>query len=234
MTRQFQATAPCDCEASLSTAPSTSLSDIPDSHRAIEYEHRSYTGGLDFDRANQRIVRLHDGDGDLFVGEPSSTIDANWHRLLLHSAFHILYDDEVPPGLDVNRKTATDGHYHFEPEMHHTLHCLNEIRQELSTRVYPHSGYAREQERQRDQRTVHGPGWLQQHMEHCVDRLRQAVLCAGDLTPSVMRYWDVMDVELYQTAPRRCRRLGPIREWLEERERRDNQTWADEGFRGEW
>lgn len=54
--------------------------------------------------------------------------------------------------------------------MFHSLHCLDSLRRMTGNRTM--KSYERLQS-----------NYLQLHVDHCVEQLRQAILCHGDLTP---------------------------------------------------
>lgn len=198
--------------------------DLLDARRAIFYERQRYTGELVFDAEFKRVLRVPDSEVEYF-GEPSDEIEEAWETMLRYE-FPMLYADEVPDGLDeANRQE--DKHFHFEPDLFHNLHCLNEIRKEASKTLYPASVYYQKSEsEQKAFLERFGPGWS--HLEYCMDRIRQALICHGDLTPSIMHRYDGLTFELYHTDERLCRKWEPIREWVDERAERDNQTKIDQ------
>ena len=58
--------------------------------------------------------------------------------------------------------------------MFHSLHCLNSLRKAADNQV--------DMQYQRLQ-----ANFTQLHISHCVEQLRQAILCHGDLTPVTLR-----------------------------------------------
>ena len=202
------------------------LTDLPDARRAIVYERRRYTGELKFDEESKRVVRVLDSEIEYF-GEPSDEIENAWETMLRYE-FPMLYADEVPDDLDETNRLE-DKHFHFEPDLFHNLHCLNEIRKEVSKTLYPASTYYQKSEsEQKAFLERFGPGWSHNHLEHCMDRLRQALMCHGDLTPSIMHRYEGLTFELYHTDEPLCRKWESIREWVDERARRDNETKINE------
>ena len=59
------------------------------------------------------------------------------------------------------------------PDMLHSLHCLNALRKHLDIEYYAES-------------MTLPPEYRRMHVDHCVDHLRQALLCHGVLTPVTM------------------------------------------------
>lgn len=60
------------------------------------------------------------------------------------------------------------------PDVLHSLHCLNALRKHLDIEYYAKSMSL-------------PPEYRRMHIDHCVDHLRQALLCHGDLTPVTMK-----------------------------------------------
>ena len=60
------------------------------------------------------------------------------------------------------------------PDVLHSLHCLNAIRKHLNLDYYAKS-------------MALPPEYRQMHLDHCVDHLRQALLCCGDLTAVTLK-----------------------------------------------
>jgi hypothetical protein len=96
----------------------------------------------------------------------------------------------------------------------HSLHCLNEIRIEMSKSLYPDVPV--KQHGSIDLNALY-PGWNQVHMEHCMDRLRQSLMCHGDLAPSPMYSYDGFPFLLGQSGEHTCRKFEKIRSWMDNR-----------------
>lgn len=99
----------------------------------------------------------------------------------------------------------------FEPGLFHSLHCLNALRKLVSKQMY-NSTSGSEDEDSKD----FTPSKIA-HNEHCMDRIRQSLICAGDLTASPMYWWDGFGMALGRTGPQTCRKWQPIRDWMDER-----------------
>jgi hypothetical protein len=55
-------------------------------------------------------------------------------------------------------------------DMFHSLHCLNALRKAVDGRSDEQFDFL-------------GKDFMRMHMDHCIEQLRQAILCHGDLTP---------------------------------------------------
>jgi hypothetical protein len=98
-------------------------------------------------------------------------------------------------------------------DMQHSLHCLNAVRKHLDLDYYESS-------------MTLPMEYRRIHIDHCMDQLRQAVMCHGDLTPVTLKpVWvggeSGKHEKLYllgQTERMHtCRRWEDIREWVTER-----------------
>ncbi|KAK3627549.1 hypothetical protein LTR56_019133 [Elasticomyces elasticus] len=134
-----------------------------------------------------------DAKGRRFTGTPSEDIDAAWHDLIYgrYVAFtpaeikKLNSDTGVPELLPLQKSKYVDeatntslvpeAGYYGGPDMLHSLHCLNGIRKHLDMDYYKASMPELSEEYQR------------MHLNHCLEQLRQAVLCHGDMTPVTLR-----------------------------------------------
>lgn len=95
----------------------------------------------------------------------------------------------------------------FEPGLFHSLHCLNALRKVVSKQMYMNSTAEAED---------YPPSEIA-HNEHCMDRIRQSLMCAGDLTASPLYWWEGSNMALGRTGPQVCRKWQPIRDWMDGR-----------------
>jgi hypothetical protein len=102
--------------------------------------------------------------------------------------------------------------------MFHSLHCINAIRKELSSVFYNGTRYLSEHKHELPA-FVFGNNWQATHFDHCLDRLRQAVMCHGDMTPSPLYNFEGYPLVLGKSGSHTCRRFEPIRAWMDKRGR---------------
>ena len=69
------------------------------------------------------------------------------------------------------------------PDMLHSLHCLNALRKHIDVDHYGNHLKLPEQYRR-------------MHIDHCIDQLRQAITCHGDMTPVSLRKVDLGDHQI--------------------------------------
>lgn len=125
-------------------------------------------------------------------------------------------EEEASPFTPELTRMPTDNEYHFEPDMLHSLHCINAIRKELSKTFYNGTGYLEGHEHELPA-FVFGRRWQATHFDHCLDRLRQAVMCHGDLTPTPLYNFEGYPLSLGKSGRHTCRKWAPIREWMDRR-----------------
>ncbi|KAJ9485798.1 hypothetical protein VN97_g7570 [Penicillium thymicola] len=168
---------------------------------ALEVQKIRFSGNLIFDDNGTLIEQFWDHDSPKYTGEPSDELDARWKDL-----FRV-------DGVDLHGTEADTirGQTFEKPggwsivgvDVFHQLHCLNMLRQGL----------------RRDYYTEHDeePAYTI-HMNHCLDYLRQAVMCNVDMTPLPV-HWDekedrpLPDFEVEHT----CRNFWKVRDWTIER-----------------
>lgn len=139
---------------------------------------------------------------NIYEGPPTPESDAAWHALWGVGVYS-LTDDEYEHwgGATAQVMDKPDQHV-VVIEMFHQLHCVNMIRD----LVYS-GGNANPYDE---------PEWWKTgHIDHCIDYLRQIIMCHGDLTPMPLIY-DARGHPRY--APnfnfvRTCRNFDRIYEW---------------------
>lgn len=144
-----------------------------------------------------------------YIGEPRSAVDDAWHNLL-HAQYIALDPKEAKqiPASHIAPIWYDGEHEFFELSVFHNLHCLNEIRLALAGNSH---GYARD--------SLH-EGTA--HLDHCVDQIRQALMCHADLTPVPMLpiAGAPNNLALGNGEMHTCRDFDAIWAWVEERGRK--------------
>ncbi|GJN83102.1 hypothetical protein PLIIFM63780_006650 [Purpureocillium lilacinum] len=102
------------------------------------------------------------------------------------------------------------GAYFVVTHVRHSLHCVNYLRKVAYEKWYPTIRH--------ENKSSVPTFW--QHVDHCVETLRQTIQCQSDLTP-VPHVWSegkgmyIADTSLEHT----CRDYDAVMEWQDERER---------------
>jgi len=171
---------------------------------AIRLQNVNFTGTTKFAEDGTPYIDPQPSQNQ-YVGQPNEQIDHNWNQLTRNRYFRLTeeeaeaaWGDEYPEFWDAQEN---GGGYTVGLDVFHTLHCLDHIRQKFYPDYYP-------------QTSIHG----QKHHEHCINHLRQMVMCYADATPIPTRFFkgighNYVDGDRMHT----CRDFGAIRKWTSER-----------------
>ncbi|KAL6903859.1 hypothetical protein GGI43DRAFT_381569 [Trichoderma evansii] len=176
--------------------------DLEPLRSVIKVQKMRFKGTLVFDD-NGTLVSTHDRypEGVQYVGEPSKNIDRAWRALLEADGV----DLEGSEAETIRGKTIQkpSGHWLVGVDGFHQIHCLNMLRKGLRPDYY----------------TVRDPEPIYStHLNHCLDYLRQSIMCNIDLTPLPI-YWDerqnrpMADMEVEHT----CRDFQAVKNWVTQR-----------------
>ncbi|KAI3342238.1 hypothetical protein F4824DRAFT_195251 [Ustulina deusta] len=170
--------------------------DLEPLRSSIYLKKVKFTGGLKF-HENGTTYRAIQPGVPQYVGEPSDEMDRRWRSLIRGQAVD-LRGQEAESVADITYQKP-GGWYLTGPDSFHQLHCLDVIRKALRPDYYTPP----------NPEPVHT-----MHVEHCVDYLRQGVMCAADLTMipvqwSTKRDRILQDTEVVHT----CRDFEKIHEW---------------------
>ena len=192
-------------------------SEFPPLRDVITYSLQNYTGA--FVRSNV-TGKLSKTSGPVeYFGHPSPELDEVWHNFL-RNQFPILYDHEIDPHYMVVERDRLpfDKKFHFEPDVSHSLHCLSAVRKHVNFALYPDvQPTAEEIAMEQQNNELLADNWKIMHVEHCMDRIRQSLMCHADLTPSPVHVFPGLPVAITRTGQRTCRDWAPIRKWIDER-----------------
>lgn len=170
---------------------------------AIQYERRKFNAGyLPGEKSRYQL--------DCEDCHPTDAIDAAWESLysgIMWSAIPRAQAAQLR-NRTINIPSRPD-HYLIGLDVFHQLHCLDNIRKALWPDRYAASEHMGGQ----------GMSLLsRKHVDHCIDQLRQSVMCQSDLTPNWLQ-WD----ENHQThlgardMEHSCRSFERVQEWAKER-----------------
>ncbi|OJJ42006.1 hypothetical protein ASPZODRAFT_39420, partial [Penicilliopsis zonata CBS 506.65] len=113
------------------------------------------------------------GPPSAFMGPPTPEIDAEWYHLA--KIFNFGVDYPVLKALNRTQgaiKYPGTGVYQAGMEVFHQLHCLNYIRMYTYQDHYGNTDYDMIGET---------PEERQRHKDHCIENIRQRLMCAPDL-----------------------------------------------------
>ncbi|KAH8703586.1 hypothetical protein BGW36DRAFT_393878 [Talaromyces proteolyticus] len=146
--------------------------------------HQKRFGSPIRDLPNGTLYTVFDPSEPRYIGSPSAEIDDAWNTLL--QGRYILFSDDDVSWLDSDdglpklhslpaRGTAIPKTgYYGGPDMLHSLHCVNAIRQHLDFEYYKDHMWLPEE-------------YQRMHIDHCLEQLRQSTLCHGDMTPVTLK-----------------------------------------------
>ncbi|GLA33906.1 hypothetical protein AnigIFM63309_003929 [Aspergillus niger] len=141
---------------------------------AVSYEKVWYDGSL--------------GNRNRYIGEPRPELEAAWHELTKNN--NLRFTKSELQKLNKSALELADGSGYFGQVMvYHHLHCLLRFDKKfLREALYP-DAYE---------------GSTQEHLEHCVDDIRQALMCNPDISASTFFWEDGIrrpqpDFTLYKT-----------------------------------
>lgn len=175
----------------------------------IHIMQKRFTNDLRFNSTSQKLYNEPlDPNEVKYVGPPSGQIDAAWHDLL-HDQYVSLSPEEALQFPEQDRSLIFYDHaqhYYFELGVFHNLHCLNELRMMVDHEYY-------------DAKSPHPSGDIfsgREHVDHCIDQIRQALQCHADLTPVPMQVAG-SGIIIGNGEVHTCRDFDRIREWVSER-----------------
>ncbi|KAF2722586.1 hypothetical protein K431DRAFT_41535, partial [Polychaeton citri CBS 116435] len=185
-----------------STAPSRTL---------VEYEKVKFTGTARF-TDDGTAYRTRTPNETQYFGKPSRELDQAWDDLIGNRFFYIT-DKEAQAAFGPNfaQYHVTQYGINSELDVMHTLHCVNQVRQAVDSEYY---------------RIDMEDNFMRYHIDHCLDIIRQAIQCKGDLTIIPTRWFDGIHkgfIDSDQTHT--CRNFEKIREWTIRRHNSTPDAW---------
>ncbi|KAL2075217.1 hypothetical protein VTL71DRAFT_159 [Oculimacula yallundae] len=168
----------------------------------IELEQVLFVGGLIVNSTGS-LLNTDAANPVQYAGPPSREIDIAWGRLLKGQVL-TFSGDEAESLKDMTVANAK-AEYHVVMDWAHQLHCLNKLRKALYPEYYNPSD-------------VETPVNRVVHLDHCINYLRQSIMCKADMTPIPFRLNNATrsllpDFENVHT----CRNFDKVREWGESR-----------------
>ncbi|KAG2148154.1 uncharacterized protein EDB93DRAFT_1084970, partial [Suillus bovinus] len=151
------------------------------------------------------------GTPSIYRGSPSPEIDAVWERIALNArpirmtAEQLLRMGEEPSAVLARYPDEYGGGYMATVEFIHQLHCLDMIRRVTWG----------------DRSSGHGvhetPKEFRTHLDHCIEMLRQIIMCRGDITMLTYDWVEgVKDPFPNFNVPHQCRNFDKILDWVDE------------------
>ncbi|KAJ2977675.1 hypothetical protein NQ176_g4241 [Zarea fungicola] len=110
-----------------------------------------------------------------YRGPPRPEQDEAWEALLTYNNLRVQKDDLEKANISSVPLSDDEGGYLVSLDVFHTLHCVNKIRKSYYADYYPNPNPI---EKQRE------------HFDHCVDLLRQVLMCHGDVSMHTYHWKD--------------------------------------------
>ncbi|CAK5276540.1 unnamed protein product [Mycena citricolor] len=174
-------------------------------------QHTLYSPALSAVENEVRVYRVgFPGDLSAVFQEPSSPkLDEAWMDLYNFGISWITKEEAAQlPNKTHPIPGDPDGHYIAELNVFHNLHCLNKIRMALDPDYYP------------DWRISTTGNWIEsqrnatEHVGHCLDWIRQDLMCHADTSVIVWQWKDWANSSLVRgDVAHTCRKFNKIQDW---------------------
>lgn len=186
------------------------------------------------DTISYQVTTFESGfHGSLYTGSPTPETDARWKELYRVGNSRISKSEAAQLPNKTIAAVAGEDDYLVVISVFHDLHCLDRLRQSLwyfyddgwnetwnpFTAARPASFAA------------DGLNGIE-HLDHCINILRQSLQCFSDVSPYVFQ-WDEASGEVgaYANVAHTCRNFDDVRNWA--LDRTYTGTWGREGHRDE-
>ncbi|KAI1427182.1 hypothetical protein F5Y12DRAFT_203422 [Xylaria sp. FL1777] len=157
----------------------------------VEYESRRFHTGI------------VNGDVTEFFGAPGTKADVAWNRVLNTGLMRLTADQASRLGDETTREWNTTDSYAGILGMFHQLHCLSRLRYTI---FFP------DRFEQFD-----GERLANKHILHCIEYLRQIIMCLGDVTVEPVG-WNATTLSYIaeKDQVRQCRKFDKIYDWAKQ------------------
>ncbi|KAG1875222.1 hypothetical protein C8R48DRAFT_769235 [Suillus tomentosus] len=147
-----------------------------------------------------------------YRGSPTPDLEAAWNRvtadgrLMSITLEELLKIGEEPAPFLARYPKEYGGDYLATVEVIHQLHCINMIRQSSWGDYYTAT----------DSDFVQSPDRWRIHLDHCVEMIRQVIMCHSDVTMVTYDWVEGLDVPYPNfNIPHQCRDLEKILDWVD-------------------
>lgn len=154
----------------------------------------SFDDLLRYNATSREVYREMDPSLPRYFGKPDPAIDAAWAHLLQYE-YPAVRPKEIilNPSLsfeEIDRHPVT-GKYYIALDVFHSLHCLNAVRMELDKDYYGshdpgHIERRAGTEHDHDSAQSSVAAAQRDHIDHCMNHIRQSLQCRPDLSPAAM------------------------------------------------
>lgn len=102
-----------------------------------------------------------------FRGMPRPEVDDAWEDLLRYNDIRVQKEDLEKANITSVPLNDKQGGYFVTLDVYHTLHCVNHVRKSYYADYYQNPNPVAQQ---------------REHFDHCIDLLRQTLMCHGDIS----------------------------------------------------
>jgi hypothetical protein len=149
---------------------------------------------LRYNETSHTVYREMDAALPLYFGHPSPEIDAAWADLLRFEYPAVTSEEiEMNTGLLFTKddRHPLTGDFHAALDVFHNLHCLNAVRKELDKDYYGTHHHGQIEGRTTSDHVHNQPqdaleSAQRDHIDHCMNHIRQSLQCRPDLSPAAM------------------------------------------------
>ncbi|KAH8805226.1 hypothetical protein F5884DRAFT_859835 [Xylogone sp. PMI_703] len=154
------------------------------------------------------------GQPSIYRGQPNPDLDAAWEEISDSGVFSVTEEEMARIGKLSNSSVMlppeAGGNYMASMEAVHQMHCLNLLRK-FSYREY----YA-----DKSEHFAH-PGKFRIHLDHCIEMLRQVIMCNADLHIITYNWVDQVDYAWPNfNLNKQCRDFNAVMGWIHAHEAR--------------
>ncbi|KXG51447.1 uncharacterized protein PGRI_094590 [Penicillium griseofulvum] len=186
-----------DSEARISIGDERKLL-MDDDHHSEKPEAKAPANGIL--TKEEKVIDASVLHGNVYKGPPRSELDKAWQELLFHANIRVSGEELAKSG--GNSVPLGDGSgYYGILDVFHQLHCLKYVRHFIFQDYYNDT-----------------MPWTPTHVDHCIDSIRQNLMCNADL--SLMTFHWVDDDMAPKPLFRRtheCANWENIQEWASKR-----------------
>ncbi|KAJ9606918.1 hypothetical protein H2200_008929 [Cladophialophora chaetospira] len=148
-----------------------------------------------------------------YMGFPDDETDRRWQDLYNDYATSVISEEEAKNLITPTLRIPGTAKYLVQLDVFHELHCLNDMRKLL----YPER-FDGIQNLTAANGTVNRDTNMFRHWEHCVDSLRQTLMCHADVSPIPFHINRPMDSGIFPrlATTHTCRNFTKVQEWARE------------------
>ncbi|KAL5119909.1 hypothetical protein ACEQ8H_002271 [Pleosporales sp. CAS-2024a] len=176
-----------DCSQRIHATDFVSAHPLPWEPATIEFDDL-----LLWNSTSNEVYRAMDPSLPLYFGKPSPAMDAAWKDLMRFEYPAITREElALNPTLSFgpgDRHPVTSQH-HIALDVFHNLHCLNAVRKALDTDYYGAHGHGQGGRADGGAHESHSgvAAAQREHIDHCLNHVRQALQCRPDFSPAAMQ-----------------------------------------------